>query len=111
MCDCNRALPTWLTWQGLRRLYNYHVTRNILTVVHRHRDVLFSPLTNEGEDSSCNDGVLAAQPDMGRTLSATSVTEIDTHLQRYSLNALVVGTHYSETEGNLGIKLDKQMNN
>jgi predicted alpha/beta-fold hydrolase len=78
-----KAYPTWMSWQGLRRLYNFHITRNVLTVVRRHRDVLFSPLIHQRDDSSCDDGVLASQPNMKETLSATSLSEVDTHLQRY----------------------------
>ena len=72
-----------MTWGGLRRLYNYYITRKFLTVVQRHRDVLFTLSTEQGVEWSDENSAAPSQPDMKRTLSATSVTHVDTHLQKY----------------------------
>ena len=74
-----RGLPTLMNWAGLRRLYNYHVTKHLRKVVRRHSDVLFVPPVERRDDSSTGCCLI---PDMERTLSATSLMEIDTHLQR-----------------------------
>jgi predicted alpha/beta-fold hydrolase len=74
-----------MTWRGLRRLYNYYITRKLLVVVKRHHDVLFTLGNEKGVEWSGQNSMASSQPDMKRTLSATSVTHVDTHLQKYFL--------------------------
>lgn len=55
----------------------------MLKVVRRHFDTLFPPYMEEGVDGVDGKSIPTTRPDMKRTLSATSITEVDTLLQKY----------------------------
>jgi abhydrolase domain-containing protein 2 len=91
-----KAWPTWMTWRGLRRLYNYYITRKLLVVVKRHHDVLFTLGNEKGVEWSGQNSMASSQPDMKRTLSATSVTHVDTHLQKHLVKFNTLEEYYDQ---------------
>jgi predicted alpha/beta-fold hydrolase len=95
-CVSYRAWPTWMTWRGLRRLYNYYITRKLLVVVKRHHDVLFTLGNEKGVEWSGQNSMASSQPDMKRTLSATSVTHVDTHLQKHLVKFNTLEEYYDQ---------------